>query len=90
MPLSQPQLCNDDLTPNIMRWLRAIYARPATRACWALGRTDLARRISLLESERELIQRALVKHGNRRKQAAAELGISERTLYRKIKEFGLK
>jgi glutathione S-transferase/GST-like protein len=51
MPLSQPQLCNDDLTPNIMRWLRAIYARPATRACWALGRTDLARRISLLESE---------------------------------------
>ncbi|HAF41401.1 MAG TPA: glutathione S-transferase family protein [Sphingobium sp.] len=33
MPLSQPQLCNDQLTPNIMRWLRAIYARPATRAC---------------------------------------------------------
>jgi glutathione S-transferase/GST-like protein len=34
-----------------MRGLRSIYARPATRACWALGRTDLARRISLLESE---------------------------------------
>jgi transcriptional regulator with PAS, ATPase and Fis domain len=46
--------------------------------------------LSLVESERELIRRALVKHGNRRKQAAAELGISERTLYRKIKEFGLK
>ena len=46
--------------------------------------------LSLLDSERELIRRALVKHGNRRKQAAAELGISERTLYRKIKEFGLK
>ena len=46
--------------------------------------------LSLLDSERELIRRALAKHGNRRKQAAAELGISERTLYRKIKEFGLK
>jgi DNA-binding NtrC family response regulator len=46
--------------------------------------------LSLVESERELIRRALAKHGNRRKQAAAELGISERTLYRKIKEFGLK
>ena len=46
--------------------------------------------LSLLESERELIRRALSKHGNRRKQAAMELGISERTLYRKIKEFGLK
>ena len=43
-----------------------------------------------MDSERELIRRALAKHGNRRKQAAAELGISERTLYRKIKEFGLK
>jgi DNA-binding NtrC family response regulator len=46
--------------------------------------------LSLMDSERELIQRALVKHRNRRKQAAEELGISERTLYRKIKEFGLK
>ena len=46
--------------------------------------------LSLVDSERELIQRALAKHRNRRKQAAYELGISERTLYRKIKEFGLK
>jgi len=52
--------------------------------------TEVEESLSLLDSERELIQRALVKHGHRRKQAAAELGISERTLYRKIKEFGLK
>jgi len=37
-----------------------------------------------------LIQKALKKHNNRRKQAAKELGISERTLYRKIKEYDLK
>lgn len=45
--------------------------------------------LSLSDSERDLIRRALRKHGNRRRNAAAELGISERTLYRKIKEFGL-
>jgi transcriptional regulator with PAS, ATPase and Fis domain len=44
----------------------------------------------LQDSERELIRKALVKHGNRRKNAASELGISERTLYRKIKEYDLK
>ena len=52
--------------------------------------TEVEESLSLLDSERELIQRALNKHGHRRKQAAAELGISERTLYRKIKEFSLK
>jgi len=46
--------------------------------------------LSLEDTERELIQKALKKHNNRRKQAAKELGISERTLYRKIKEYDLK
>jgi len=46
--------------------------------------------LSLQDSEKELIRRALQKHRNRRKYAALELGISERTLYRKIKEYGLK
>ena len=31
--------------PNILRWLRTIYARPATKACWAMGRTNLAKRV---------------------------------------------
>ena len=47
MPLSQPHLANDDLTPNIMRWLRAIYRRPATRDCWKLGRTPMASRVEI-------------------------------------------
>jgi transcriptional regulator with PAS, ATPase and Fis domain len=46
--------------------------------------------LSLQDSEKELIRKALAKHRNRRKYAALELGISERTLYRKIKEYGLK
>jgi glutathione S-transferase/GST-like protein len=49
LPLSQPALSNDELTPNILRWLRAIYARPATRACWAMGRTSMVGRVKILE-----------------------------------------
>ncbi len=43
--------------------------------------------ISLKNNERELIKKALSKHSGNRKKAAKELGISERTLYRKIKSF---
>lgn len=43
--------------------------------------------LSLANAERELIAKALKKHNGRRKEASAELGISERTLYRKIKEY---
>ncbi len=46
--------------------------------------------LSLQDSEKEMIRRALEKHRNKRKYAAEELGISERTLYRKIKEYDLK
>jgi transcriptional regulator with PAS, ATPase and Fis domain len=46
-------------------------------------------RLSLEDQERDLIIKALEKHRGRRKNAAAELGISERTLYRKIKEYGI-
>ena len=45
--------------------------------------------LNLADMEREMIERALKKHNNRRKDAAADLGISERTLYRKIKEYEL-
>jgi transcriptional regulator with AAA-type ATPase domain len=43
--------------------------------------------LSLEDREKELIQKALEKHKGKRKYAASELGISERTLYRKIKEY---
>ena len=44
---------------------------------------------SLIDKEKEMIKRALDKHDGKRKLAAEELGISERTLYRKIKEYGI-
>ncbi len=45
--------------------------------------------LSLGDREKELINKALEKHRGKRKYAAAELGISERTLYRKIKEYNI-
>lgn len=41
------------------------------------------------EAERELIRRALERNGGKRAAAAKEIGLSERTLYRKIKEYGI-
>ena len=46
--------------------------------------------LSLADKEKELIVKALKKHRNRRRDAATDLGISERTLYRKIKEYDLE
>jgi len=45
--------------------------------------------LSLIDKESDLIRKALKKHKGKRKLAASELGISERTLYRKIKELNL-
>ena len=45
--------------------------------------------LSLDDVEKEIIRKALEKHHGKRKSAAQELNISERTLYRKIKEYGL-
>ena len=46
--------------------------------------------LSIVKKEKELIMRALRKNNNKRKYAARDLGISERTLYRKIKEYELE
>src|SRR5690606_16478143 len=45
--------------------------------------------LSLVDKESDLIKKALKKHKGKRKSAAQELGISERTLYRKIKDLNL-
>jgi len=46
--------------------------------------------LSLVDKEIELIKKALTKHNGKRKYAAKDLGISERTLYRKIKEYDIE
>lgn len=51
--------------------------------------TEEEESLSLEEKEKEMIIKSLQKNNNKRKYAAQALGISERTLYRKIKEYGI-
>ena len=46
--------------------------------------------LSIIDKEKELIIKALKKHRGKRKDAASDLGISERTLYRKLKEYDIE
>lgn len=46
--------------------------------------------LNLLDREKEVIIKALKKHKNKRRNAAIDLGVSERTLYRKIKEYDIE
>ncbi|MBD3729328.1 MAG: glutathione S-transferase family protein [Sphingomonadales bacterium] len=48
LPLGQPDLAGPDKTPNIMAWLKRCYDRPAVAEVWAMGRTDLAKRVSAM------------------------------------------
>ena len=51
---------------------------------------EQAQNVTLESFEREAVKKALARNVGKRKDAARELGISERTLYRKIKEYGLE
>lgn len=56
-----------------------------------VGRTlSIEETKTIHEQEKEMIKKSLDRHRGRRKKAAVELGISERTLYRKIKQYGLE
>ncbi|MBK9288043.1 MAG: sigma-54-dependent Fis family transcriptional regulator [Flavobacteriales bacterium] len=63
---------------------------PRTEDPHDIEHTEVQESLSLQDKEKELIKKALSRHRNRRKAAAQELGISERTLYRKIKEYDLQ
>jgi transcriptional regulator with PAS, ATPase and Fis domain len=72
-----------------------ILGLPENRSTQSSDRYEFAEEIqeeetlSLHEKEIELIKKSLERNGGRRKAAADELGISERTLYRKIKQYNL-
>jgi transcriptional regulator of acetoin/glycerol metabolism len=61
-----------------------------------IGKNDIQESIevdeslNIIDKEKELILKALKKHKGKRKDAAIDLGISERTLYRKLKEYDIE
>ena len=58
------------------------------RSTDAKDKASLQKRLA--DKEKEMIIKALKKYSGKRKKAADELGISERTLYRKIKEYSIE
>ena len=62
---------------------------PVAPAVQEQAHVDVEESLSISDQQKELITRALRKHRGRRRDAASELGISERTLYRKIKEYDI-
>jgi len=49
LPLSLPEVANEQAMPHLHEWLRNIYARPAVKRTWAMGRTRMAERTAYLE-----------------------------------------
>ena len=65
------------------------YLKPSGRTHIQDTEEFVEESLSIEEKEMELILKALERHSGKRKLAADELGISERTLYRKIKEYNI-
>lgn len=67
------------------------YEAPNENDVEEIAETETVEEPLLLKNrEKELIEKALIRHNGKRKPAAKELGVSERTLYRKIKEYDLE
>ena len=91
-------------TPHVVRQLPApqdALAMPPQQPVVAMPKTSVAddedyidveedEDLNLEKMERRMIEKALRRSRNRRKVAADDLGISERTLYRKIKDYGIE
>ncbi|MFM8711696.1 MAG: helix-turn-helix domain-containing protein, partial [Sphingomonadales bacterium] len=63
------------------------YARTGTTI---QDHEEIEESLNIIDKEKELIIKALKKHKSKRKDAALDLGISERTLYRKLKEYDIE
>jgi DNA-binding NtrC family response regulator len=72
----------------------AVMSAPSQQVLYANEKIDdhivVEESLNIMDKEKELIEKALKKHKGKRKDAASDLGISERTLYRKLKEYNIE
>ena len=83
MPVGMPE----EPTATYAHSIHAVQAAPAIQEVEEVKEEEP---LSLEDMEKEVIRKTLEKYNGRRKYAAADLKISERTLYRKIKEYNLE
>jgi len=81
---------HSELKPNFVNIPTQGNAHPSNQIIDITENNVEPESLSLEEKEIELIRKSLKKHNGKRKKAAQELGISERTLYRKIKQYDLE
>lgn len=81
---------NSDKIPTDSEIPEADYTQHQSRTDIQDTEAIIEESLSLSDKEVEMIKKALEKYNGKRKMAATELGISERTLYRKIKEYGIE
>ena len=74
---------------NPLRKLPPVITQPQEDRYHFAEEIEEEETLSLQEKEIELIKKSLERNRGKRKAAASELGISERTLYRKIKQYDL-
>ena len=92
--LQQPHTAHAKLEDQFVDWENGQVIAPqtiniASEDISEVPVEDTSKDIKLSDMERDTISRALQKNRGNRKATALELGLSERTLYRKIKEYGL-
>ena len=95
--LEQMQMSHDSRTKiedEIVEWEQGQVLTPSQDSVTFKEMAEVAnveevKELNLADMERDTIQKALIKNGGNRKATAVDLGLSERTLYRKIKEYGL-
>ena len=81
------------MTPAVVQ--QPSYPQPANQPVLLQGEgaihqhEDVEETLNIMDKEKELIIKALKKHKGKRKDASLDLGISERTLYRKLKEYDI-
>ncbi len=78
-----------NISSNIINLQEEHKLIPETNNEKVIQNIEQEENLSIEMKEKELVRKALIKHNHKRKLAAKELGISERTLYRKIKQFKL-
>jgi DNA-binding NtrC family response regulator len=84
-----------DMLPALQQNSAPSFTQPAHQPVVLNGddihhHEEVEESLNIMDKEKELIIKALKKHRGRRKDAAADLGISERTLYRKLKEYDIE
>ena len=77
-------------TPSVLPSIHVSHQQPVIIDNELQSHYEVDESLNIMDKEKELILKALKKHRGRRKDASTDLGISERTLYRKIKEYDIE